>query len=517
MAKLTNAIENDVVKKTDYNTKVTSTEAQIAGLTKNTVDNLADITKLKAIDTNSFVTRTKFSADTNALDDKIDGVEKKTDISGLATQTSLNSYLQTSTFNSKVTEAESKIKDADIIAKSANTKVNTIRSNLTSYATKADVATDITAIKNDYVTNASLSSQLNNLKSQHIATEVTGIDNKTKKNASDILALENKLTQKEDTINENERGLSIFRGFFFYLQQNHLVYECKVDSFIFNNKKISKWESKGVFNRSDYYSMNGIENTKKEMPILKNDERLYVYLQGNHFQQNNVLTSNNDNVIHKNVVNIYIVYKLDPLGSTRDKSFTIQNALFGAMQITKNATDNDKINYKGYGICFDERSEFGHTITEGGRAHTTGARNVLVFGADKSFSVHATNRANHIYLMGTGLTQGINDTTIYAEKNFYRNFTDFGKKFVLSLHYNGDNSYLFVNGRQELKFKAKTDQLVKEKLCIGNLSDQWTTSESEKTGVYGKIYDFVVDYEISGVKTIYDMHRYLIIKHNINP
>ena len=64
LAKLTNAIENDVVKKTDYNTKVTSIEAQIAGLTKNTVDNLADITKLKANDTNSFVTRTKFSADT---------------------------------------------------------------------------------------------------------------------------------------------------------------------------------------------------------------------------------------------------------------------------------------------------------------------------------------------------------------------------------------------------------------------------------------------------------------------
>ena len=85
------------------------------------------------------------------------------------------------TFNSKVTEVESKIKDADVIAKSANTKANNIRSNLTSYATKADVATDITAIKNDYVTNASLTSQLNDLESQHIATEVTGIDNKTKK------------------------------------------------------------------------------------------------------------------------------------------------------------------------------------------------------------------------------------------------------------------------------------------------------------------------------------------------
>ena len=151
--------------------------------------------------------------------------------SGLATKTSLNSYLQTSAFNSKVTEAESKTKDADIIAKSVNTKANTIRSNLTSYATKPDVATDIPAIKNDYVTNASLSSQLNDLKSQHIATEVTGIDNKTKKNASDILALENKLKQKEDTINENERGLSFNRGFFFYTDQSCLVYDCKMGSF----------------------------------------------------------------------------------------------------------------------------------------------------------------------------------------------------------------------------------------------------------------------------------------------
>ena len=77
LAKLSNVVKNDVVKKTDYNAKVTSIEGQIAGITKNTIDNLADITKLKAVDTSNFVTRTKFSADTNALDDKIDGVEKK--------------------------------------------------------------------------------------------------------------------------------------------------------------------------------------------------------------------------------------------------------------------------------------------------------------------------------------------------------------------------------------------------------------------------------------------------------
>ena len=79
-----------------------------------------------------------------------------------------------------------------------------------------------------------------------------------------------------------------------------------------------------------------------------------------------------------------------------------------------------------------------------------------------SFSVHATNRANNIYVMDDA--QGIHDTTLNVEKNCYRNFTEPGKKFMLSLHYNGDESYLFVNGRQELKFKCKTDQLVKKKI-----------------------------------------------------
>ena len=211
LAKSSNVVKNDVVKKTDYNTKVTSIESQIAGVTKNTLYNLADITKLKTVDTNNFVLKTKLVSDVTTLENKIDtAVKKIPDVSELATKTSLTSYLQTATFNSKVTEVENKIKATDIIAKSANTKTNTIRNDLTGYAKKADVATDITAIKNYYVTNASLTSQLNNLKSQHIATEVTGTYNKTKKNASDILALENKLTQKEDTINENERGLGIF-------------------------------------------------------------------------------------------------------------------------------------------------------------------------------------------------------------------------------------------------------------------------------------------------------------------
>ena len=167
-----------------------------------------------------------------------------------------------------------------------------------------------------------LTSQLNNLKSQHIAIEVTGIDNETKRNANDILTLKSELEKKEYAISKNEIGISFNRGFFYYLQQSNLVYECKIDSFIFDNKTISKWNSTGVLNISDYYSMNGIKDTKHETPILKNDEKMYLYLKGSHFQQNNVLTTNNDHVINDNVINIYIVYKLDPITS-KDTTFTI--------------------------------------------------------------------------------------------------------------------------------------------------------------------------------------------------
>ena len=309
-----------------------------------------------------------------------------------------------------------------------------------------------------------MTSKLNDLKAQHIATEVKTIDDKTKKNASDILGFKNRLKQKEDIVDENQKELSFNRGFFYYLQQNYLVYECKVNSFAFNGKKITNWRSTGISNYSDYYTMNGIEDTKTNLPLLKIDKEVYVLFQSNYFQQNsNIIIPNNN----KNVVNIYVVYKLDPISSTRNTDYTIQNALFDAMKITKN-TDYSKNNYTGYGLCFDEGGEFGHTVKQGNFNHTTDARNVIIFGVDMISSIHATNRANNIYVMGKEFIQGINDTTIYVEKLFHNNFTELGEKFVLSLHYNGDNSYLFANGRQELKFKAKNDQMINEKLCIGN-------------------------------------------------
>ena len=160
------------------------------------------------------------------------------------------------------------------------------------------------------------------------------------------------------------------------------------------------------------------------------------------------------------LLNIYIVYLIDSISNSRNTDYTVQNAFFGGVKITKNATDTSKHKYQGYGICFDEGGMFSMgNINDG--------RNVLIFRVHESSLVHKNNKANNIiFIIGDGFVQGINDTTLYAEKLYSQNFTAVNKKFVLSLHYNGDDSYLFVNGKLELKFKAQDDQVVKEILCL---------------------------------------------------
>ena len=110
--------------------------------------------------------------------------------------------------------------------------------------------------------------------------------------------------------------------------------------------------------------------------------------------------------------------------------------------------------------------------------------------------------------MGKDFIQVINGTTIYAEKIYKTNFTEHRKTFVLPLHYNGDNSYSFVNGSQELKFKSPINYKDRNLLCLGNISLDWSLTNGTKTGLYGNVYNFAADYiPLSGVKTIYDIHR----------
>ena len=153
----------------------------------------------------------------------------------------------------------------------------------------------------------------------------------------------------EDKVDENERGLSSNRGFFFYLQKNHYVYECKSSSFDITvptntsiNFKINRWKSTGIFSSSSSNNMIAIKNASKNLPRLGVVDDYYVNLSGNHFQQNK---GNVFNIYNNNSTNIYCVYKLDSISSSRDSTFTVQNALFGSIQITKNA-DLASINMK---------------------------------------------------------------------------------------------------------------------------------------------------------------------------
>ena len=141
---------------------------------------------------------------------------------------------------------------------------------------------------------------------------------------------------------------------------------------------------------------------------------------------------------HKKVVKIYIVYELNKIAAIGNNFHTLQNALFGAVTLTKN-TDIDKYGYYGYGIGFDRRF---HSFTGGGSS-----QNVLIFGVDTSSSAHIDNKKKDILVLGKGPTQGL-EHTLTAEKTYYINFTVTKKKFCLSLHYNGANSYLFVNGTE---------------------------------------------------------------------
>ena len=97
------------------------------------------------------------------------------------------------------------------------------------------------------------------------------------------------------------------------------------------------------------------------------------------------------------------------------------------------------------------------------------------------------------------------------------NFTVIKKFFCLSLHYNGANSYLFVNGTEIIKLKAKDSEIVASLLCLGNISKDRATSNMKKTRVTGYVYDFSADYNAIAVYDVKDIHNYLMKKNYMIP
>ena len=191
--------------------------------------------------------------------------------------------------------------------------------------------------------------------------------------------------------------------------------------------------------------------------LLNQNNKLGVIFNGNCIKQNKL------GYVHGTVINIYIVYELKNR-STDNGDFTVSNGLFGAVKLAKDINTSN-YQYKGHGICFDSGGKFSI-------GNITNGKNVIIFGADMSFSSHSTNKTQNIYVLGKDFVQGINNT-IYPEKIYKTNFTEHSKKFVLSLHYNGDDSYLLVSGTQELKFKLAIIYRDRNLLCVGNISSDW--------------------------------------------
>ena len=189
--------------------------------------------------------------------------------------------------------------------------------------------------------------------------------------------------------------------------------------------------------------------------------------------------------------------------------------MFGVVDVTRadnHVTDLDKLTCSGYGIGFDHTGTF--TLPKGGIA-----RNVIIFGGDRSGSVHASNKTQNILVLGKAFIQKINNTTIYTEKMYSPNFSVENKIFVLSLHYNGDNSYLFVKGQRVTQFKAK-DSVIKENAGVtvaysSSTIGRLLSKNINEIKMHENIYDFSVEYSDISNEEILKIHKYLMKKNGV--
>ena len=199
---------------------------------------------------------------------------------------------------------------------------------------------------------------------------------------------------------------------------------------------------------------------------------------------------------HGKIINIYIVYEIDK--NVNISSYpTPENCLFGTVKISK-YMDIDMYKYSGYGIGFDRRNVFSIGDEVG--------RNVIIFGVAMSSSWHTNNNKKNILIFGEGPKQGLEHAPT-AEKLYSINFTKSNTKFCLSLHYNGTNIDLFVNGTEIIKFKAKDSEIAAYPLFLGNISKDFSIDSVKKTGLKGYVYDFSVNYNALAVADILEIQK----------
>ena len=131
-----------------------------------------------------------------------------------------------------------------------------------------------------------------------------------------------------------------------------------------------------------------------------------------------------------------------------------------------------------------------------------------------SSSAHIDDKKKNMLVLEKGPVQEL-EHTLTAEKMYSINFTVTNKNFYLSLHYNGANSYLFVNGTEIYRFKAKESEIAATPLCLGDISKDWLIDNMKETGFNGYVYDFSADYNVTDVDDIKDIYEYSMKKINI--
>ena len=129
-------------------------------------------------------------------------------------------------------------------------------------------------------------------------------------------------------------------------------------------------------------------------------------------------------------------------------------------------------------------------------------------------SSYVDNKKKDILILDKVPTQRL-EHTLTAEKFYSINFTKENTKFCLSLYYNGANSYLFVNGTEIIKFKAKDSKITAYPLCLGSISKDWSTDNLKKTSLKGFVYDFSVNYNAITVTDILDIPKHLMKKNEL--
>ena len=280
------------------------------------------------------------------------------------------------------------------------------------------------------VFNAKLAAQKDLPRKPDLDFILKGISDRVHKNETKLLLVDIEL-KKLKTL-----GLSYFLGKNYFEgngeAQNALVFQTMQKHFNLRNvDQISKWKSKGLSNR--YLNLNDIMG---DVVLSKPIKPMHIIFKG----KGTLVQNDNDIIVGGPIINIYIVYKTSL--KTINSNFVFKTCLFGAIKITNTTTnsDTDKWQYSGYGIRFDSKGEFTHLNGGDGK-------NVIIFEADLSNSRHANYKTKHVLFLGREFIQKINNTTIYAEKTYSPNFTVDNKIFCLSLHYNGDNSYLLMENK----------------------------------------------------------------------